>query len=51
MRILILGAGVTGTICYLARDKDCLILRFGRGKPQNWQHVYPQLFAALTELL
>jgi len=43
--------GNLGQFIYIAPDKNCVILRFGRGKPRNWQRVYPQLFSLLTELL
>ena len=46
-----MAVGNLGQFIYIAPDKDCIILRFGRGKPQNWQRVYPQLFGALSELL
>lgn len=29
----------------------CVILRFGRGKPKEWQSIYPKLFSSLAELL
>jgi len=45
-----MAVGNLGQFIYVAPDKDCLILRFGRGKPRNWQRIYPQLFSALTEL-
>jgi CubicO group peptidase (beta-lactamase class C family) len=46
-----MAVGNLGQIIYIAPDKDCLILRFGRGKPKNWQRVYIPLFAALVERL
>ena len=46
-----MAVGNLGQFIYVAPDKDCLILRFGRGKPRNWQRIYPQLFGKLTELL
>jgi len=46
-----MAVGNLGQFIYVAPDKDCVILRFGRGKPRNWQRVYPQLFGALVELL
>ena len=46
-----MAVGNLGQFIYVAPDKDCIILRFGRGKPRNWQRVYPQLFASIAELL
>ena len=46
-----MAVGNLGQFIYVAPDKDCIILRFGRGKPHNWQKVYPQLFGALAESL
>jgi CubicO group peptidase (beta-lactamase class C family) len=46
-----MAVGNLGQFIYVAPDKDCVILRFGRGKPRGWQHIYPQLFSRLTELL
>jgi CubicO group peptidase (beta-lactamase class C family) len=45
------AVGNLGQFIYVAPDKDCVILRFGRGKPKNWHQIYPQLFAALAEKL
>lgn len=46
-----MAVGNLGQFIYVAPDKDCLILRFGRGKPHHWQQTYPQLFANLAERL
>lgn len=46
-----MAVGNLGQFIYVAPDKDCIILRFGREKPRNWQQVYPQLFASITEML
>jgi len=46
-----MAIGNLGQFIYVAPDKDCIILRFGRGKPQNWQKIYPQLFGSLADLL
>ncbi len=46
-----MAVGNLGQFIYVAPDKDCVILRFGRGKPRNWHQIYPQLFAALAEKL
>jgi CubicO group peptidase (beta-lactamase class C family) len=46
-----MAVGNLGQFIYVAPDKDCIIIRFGRGKPRNWQQFYPQMFAALVELL
>jgi CubicO group peptidase (beta-lactamase class C family) len=46
-----MAIGNLGQFIYVAPDKDCIILRFGRGKPRNWQKIYPQLFGSLADLL
>jgi CubicO group peptidase (beta-lactamase class C family) len=46
-----MAVGNLGQFIYVAPDKDSIVLRFGRGKPRDWQMVYPQLFASLVELL
>jgi CubicO group peptidase (beta-lactamase class C family) len=46
-----MAIGNLGQFIYVAPDKDCIILRFGRGKPRNWQRTYPQLFSSLADLL
>lgn len=46
-----MAVGNLGQFIYVAPDRDCIVLRFGRGKPRNWQKIYPQLFSALVELL
>jgi CubicO group peptidase (beta-lactamase class C family) len=46
-----MAVGNLGQFIYVAPDKECIILRFGRGKPRNWQQIYPQLFAELVEML
>jgi CubicO group peptidase (beta-lactamase class C family) len=46
-----MAVGNLGQFIYVAPDKDCVILRFGRGRPHNWQRIYPQLFAEITGLL
>lgn len=46
-----MAIGNLGQFIYIAPDKDCLFLRFGRQGPKNWQKVYPQLFASLAEVL
>jgi CubicO group peptidase (beta-lactamase class C family) len=46
-----MAVGNLGQFIFVAPDKDCLILRFGRAKPNNWQHFYPHLFALLVEQL
>jgi CubicO group peptidase (beta-lactamase class C family) len=45
------AVGNLGQFIFIAPDKECVILRFGRGGPRNWKIVYPQLFAALADLL
>ncbi len=46
-----MAVGNLGQFIFVAPDKDCIIVRLGRGKPQNWQKVYPQLFGSLVEVL
>ena len=46
-----MAVGNLGQFIYVAPDKDSIILRFGRGRPRNWQRIYPQFFASLIELL
>ena len=46
-----MAVGNLGQFIYVASDKNCLILRFGRGKPRDWRRVYPALFARIAELL
>jgi len=46
-----MAAGVLGQFIFIAPDKDCVIVRFGRGKPGKWRMVYPQLFNALADSL
>lgn len=46
-----MAVGNLGQFIYIAPDKDCIILRFGRGKPRNWQRIYPQLFGAIVDAL
>ncbi len=47
----LMAIGNLGQFIYIAPDKDCIILRFGRGKPRDWAPFYLQLFASLVELL
>ena len=44
-----MAVGNLGQFIYVAPDRDCIILRFGRGKPRNWQKVYVQLFNSIVE--
>jgi CubicO group peptidase (beta-lactamase class C family) len=46
-----MAAGNLGQFIFIAPDKDCVIVRFGRGRPGNWRMIYPQLFAALADAL
>ena len=46
-----MAVGNLGQFIYIAPDKDCILMRFGRGRPRGWQMAYPQLFAALVERL
>lgn len=46
-----MAVGNLGQFIYIAPDRDCIILRFGKGKPKNWQKVYVQLFGAIADAL
>jgi CubicO group peptidase (beta-lactamase class C family) len=46
-----MAIGNLGQFIYVAPDKDCIILRFGKGKPSNWAPFYLQMFASLVDLL
>jgi CubicO group peptidase (beta-lactamase class C family) len=46
-----MAVGNLGQFIYVAADKDCIMLRFGRGKPRDWQRAYVKLFGAVAELL
>jgi CubicO group peptidase (beta-lactamase class C family) len=46
-----MAVGNLGQFIFVAPDKHCVAVRFGRGKPNDWKSVYPQLFGALADLL
>lgn len=46
-----MAVGNLGQFIFIAPDKDCVILRFGKGKPKGWQQVYVKLFNSLVESL
>lgn len=46
-----MAIGSHGQFIYVAPDKDCIILRFGRGKPRDWQTAYVELWGAIAEAL
>lgn len=46
-----MAAGNLGQYIYVAPDKRCLILRFGRGKPADWKGTYTRLFGAIAGML
>lgn len=46
-----LAVGNLGQFIYVVPDKNCLILRFGRGKPRDWKTFYPQLFSKIADIL
>jgi len=46
-----MAVGNLGQFIFVAPDKECLILRFGRGKPHDWQKTYVQLFNSLVEAI
>jgi CubicO group peptidase (beta-lactamase class C family) len=41
------AVGNLGQFIFVAPDKDCVIVRLGRGKPSNWKMVCPRLFGEL----
>ena len=43
--------GNLGQFIYVAPDKDCILVRFGRGKPANWQASYPALWGSIVNAL
>jgi len=45
------AVGNLGQFIFVAPEKNCVIVRLGRGKPDNWKMAYPQLFGALANLL
>jgi CubicO group peptidase (beta-lactamase class C family) len=46
-----MAVGNLGQFIFIAPDRDCIILRFGRGKPNNWQKAYVTLFNAAAEAI
>lgn len=46
-----LAVGNLGQFIYVAPDKNCVIVRFGRGKPGNWKMTYPQMFGSIADRL
>jgi CubicO group peptidase (beta-lactamase class C family) len=46
-----MAVGNLGQFIYVAPDKGCIIVRFGRGKPNGWQRVYVELFNAMVNRL
>ena len=46
-----LAGGNLGQFIFVAPDKNCVICRFGRGKPKDWKAIYPQLFASIVDRL
>jgi CubicO group peptidase (beta-lactamase class C family) len=46
-----MAVGNLGQFIYIAPDRDCIILRFGRGKPSDWHKAYVTLFNAIAEAL
>jgi CubicO group peptidase (beta-lactamase class C family) len=45
------AVGNLGQFIFIAPDKNCVIVRFGRGKPSNWRRIYPQLFGSIADML
>jgi CubicO group peptidase (beta-lactamase class C family) len=45
------AVGNLGQFIFIAPDKNCVIVRFGRGKPSDWKSIYPQLFGSLVDML
>lgn len=46
-----MAVGNLGQFIFVAPDKGCLILRFGRGKPHGWQNAYVQLFNSIVDAI
>jgi CubicO group peptidase (beta-lactamase class C family) len=46
-----MAIGNLGQFIYLAPDKDCLVLRFGRAGLKDWQTAFVQLFGAIADRL
>lgn len=46
-----MAVGNLGQFIYVAPDKDCIILRFGRGRPRDWKTSYVNLFGRIAEML
>jgi CubicO group peptidase (beta-lactamase class C family) len=46
-----MAIGSLGQFIYVAPDKDCILLRFGNGKPKDWQTSYIEMFAAIADRL
>ena len=46
-----MAVGNLGQFIYVAPEKDCIILFFGKGKPRNWQKVYVQLFNSIVDAI
>jgi CubicO group peptidase (beta-lactamase class C family) len=46
-----MAGGNLGQFIFIAPDKNCVIVRFGRGKPRDWKRIYPQLFGGLVDML
>lgn len=40
-----------GQFIYVAPDKGCLLLRFGRAGLKDWQPTFVQMFSAIVERL
>ncbi len=45
------AVGNLGQFIFIAPDKNCVIVRFGRGKPNDWKRIYPQLFGSIVDML
>ena len=46
-----MAVGNLGQFIFVAPDKNCVIVRFGKAMPGNWASFYPQLFASIVESL
>lgn len=46
-----MALGSLGQYIYVAPDKDCVILRFGRARPRDWQTLYVDLFGEIAARL
>jgi CubicO group peptidase (beta-lactamase class C family) len=46
-----MAVGNLAQFIFVAPDRDCVIVRLGRGRPRDWQRAYVQLFNSIAELI